>query len=154
MRRPQLQQLAGLLLMLFAASLLPVLLLSLSDHETRSVAWASFAALTAAAGLALWWPERHGIQRLRARDGFIVVALFWVLLSLLSAVPFYVLLDLTLDEALFEAVSGFTTTGATVLSGLDRMPISILYYRNQLQWLGGIGMIVSAVAILPSHCSW
>ncbi|MCB1747094.1 MAG: potassium transporter [Gammaproteobacteria bacterium] len=149
MRRPQLQQLAGLLLMLFAASLLPVLLLSLSDHETRSVAWASFAALTAAAGLALWWPERHGIQRLRARDGFIVVALFWVLLSLLSAVPFYVLLDLTLDEALFEAVSGFTTTGATVLSGLDRMPISILYYRNQLQWLGGIGMIVSAVAILP-----
>jgi trk system potassium uptake protein TrkH len=88
-------------------------------------------------------------MRLRARDGFAIVVLFWVATSFLGAVPLVLSLDLTPGSALFEVVSGLTTTGATVLSGLDSLPQSINYYRLQLHWIGGIGVIVLAVAILP-----
>lgn len=102
-------------------------------------------------GLVIWWPVRHEKRELRLRDGFLVVALFWIVLGLFGAVPF-LLVDypqMTFTNAVFESVSGLTTTGATVLSDLQTLPKSILFYRQQLQWFGGLGIIVLAVAVLP-----
>ncbi|MEQ8492881.1 MAG: potassium transporter TrkG, partial [Gammaproteobacteria bacterium] len=149
MRPSQFRQLTGLLLLLYSGSLVPVLAVSALDVHPRPLPWLGIALGAASVGALLWWPERHGSYRLRARDGFIVVTLFWLMLSLLSALPLGLLLHVGPADAVFEAVSGFTTTGATVLANLDHTPPSLLYYRHQLQWLGGIGMIVSAIAILP-----
>jgi len=149
MRLGQLRQVTGFLLTMYASSLVPVTVLALATDDAATLGWSAFAAVTGIGGVLLWWPQRREIERLRARDGFVIVSMFWIVLSTLSALPLFAFLDLDLPAALFEAVSGFTTTGATVLSELDDMPAAILYYRQQLQWLGGIGMIVSAVAILP-----
>lgn len=149
MQVTQIRQVTGLLLLMYAASLVPVVAIATLDDAPRPLVWLIIAAAAAALGFALWWPQRRTVHRLRARDGFVVVAMFWVLLSLLSALPLIILLHVDVSDALFEAVSGFTTTGATVLDNLDQTPHSLLYYRHQLQWLGGIGMIVSAVAVLP-----
>ena len=103
------------------------------------------------AGVVIWFPARKHTRDLRLRDGFLVVALFWVVLGMAGAAPL-VLSDkphLSITDAVFEAVSGFTTTGATVITGLDSLPHSVQYYRQQIQWLGGIGMVVLAVALLP-----
>ena len=76
------------------------------------------------------------------RDGFVVTVFFWLVLSTFGTLPFMLsdALHLSFIDALFESISGLTTTGATVISGLDNLPKSILYYRQQLQWLGGIGI--------------
>lgn len=86
---------------------------------------------------------------LRNRDGFVLVALMWLSISLIGAVPFVLCLGMPVADAIFESASGFTTTGATTLIGLDELPRSILLYRQEIQWLGGIGVIVSALALLP-----
>jgi trk system potassium uptake protein TrkH len=91
--------------------------------------------------------RRH---ELRLSDGFLVVALFWVVLGLAGALPFMLVEELRLSptNAIFESISGLTTTGATVILGLYDLSKSILFYRQQLQWLGGMGIIVLAVAVL------
>ena len=88
---------------------------------------------------------------LKTRDGFLVVTLFWTVLGSFGSFPFMFTesLNMSVTDSFFESISGLTTTGATVLSGLDELPRSILYYRQQLQWLGGMGIIAIAVAILP-----
>ena len=103
------------------------------------------------AGLCLWIPVNNTQQEMRIRDGFLITALFWFVLGLFGALPFLLteLLHLSIAEAVFESVSGLTTTGATVIADLSQLPKSILFYRQQLQWLGGIGIVVIAVAILP-----
>jgi trk system potassium uptake protein TrkH len=104
-----------------------------------------------AAGLVCWLPVRRERRELRLRDGFLVVASFWTVLGSFGAAPLYFddSLSLSITDAVFESISGLTTTGATILTGLDALPKSILYYRQQLQWLGGMGIIVLAVAVLP-----
>ena len=94
---------------------------------------------------------RNVHRDLRLRDGFLVVAVFWFFLGLAGATPLLIsdVPALSFTDAVFEAVSGFTTTGATVIVGLDDLPKSILYYRQQIQWFGGMGIIVLAVALLP-----
>ncbi len=145
------QRILGLLLMIFSITMLPPLAVSLYYGDGN---WEPFVdALVAllAAGTLIWWPVRKQRRELRLRDGFLVVALFWVVLGLAGAAPL-VLSDrpeLSLTDAVFESVSGFTTTNATTLVGLDYLPPSVLYYRQQVQWLGGIGMVVLAVALLP-----
>lgn len=145
------QKVLGLLLMLFSLTMLPALGVSLFYDDG---AWRAFSlcfAMTLTAGLLAWLPVRKRERELRLRDGFLVVASFWVVLGLFGALPLYLserpAMDLT--DAIFESMSGLTTTGATVISGLDSLPRSILYYRQQLQWLGGMGIIVLAVAVLP-----
>jgi len=87
---------------------------------------------------------------LTRRDGFIIVALVWVLFSILGALPFWVIgINQSFVDSLFESVSGLTTTGATILSQLDTQPHAILFWRSILQWLGGMGIIVLAIAIIP-----
>ena len=139
----------GVLLLLFATAVLPALAISAwyDDHELEHLVYV--VAMSFGAGATLWWPLRHRKVQLRRQDGFIVVGLFWTCMSIVSALPFLYKPHLDLPSAVFEAVSAITTTGATVILGLDQLPPSILFWRQELQWLGGIGVIVSAVAIVP-----
>lgn len=103
------------------------------------------------AGLAFWYPNRANKGELRAREGFLIVVLFWTVLASFSAIPLLLLEEpnLSVADAFFESFSGLTTTGATILTHIDGLPHALLFYRQQLQWLGGMGIIVLAVAVLP-----
>ena len=141
----------GVLLILFSTAMLPPLFLSLIAQDGIESAFAMGLAATLFAGVALWLPTRNLSRDLNIRDGFMVTALFWVVLGLFGAIPLWLVSDLGLTPiaAIFESISGLTTTGATVITGLDDLPQSVLFYRQLLQWLGGIGIIVLAVAVLP-----
>lgn len=145
------QRILGLLLALFSLTMLPPAALSwwMDDGALRSFLIAFFLVL--AVGLALWIPVRKIRREMRVRDGFLIVVAFWVALGISGSVPLALDQDLSfsLTDSVFESVSGLTTTGATVITGIDLLPPSILFYRQQLQWLGGMGIIVLAVAILP-----
>ncbi|WP_291993516.1 potassium transporter TrkG [Candidatus Accumulibacter sp. ACC003] len=105
--------------------------------------------LTVGTGLGLWYVTRRETRDLTIRDGFLMVALVWTVLPVYAALPLVLQLGLSFTDGYFEAVSGLTTTGATVVTGLDTLPVSINFWRTQLVWLGGMGLIVLAVAILP-----
>ncbi len=141
----------GLLLMLFSLTLVPPAIISLVYADNTLHAWMIAFSIIFIVGLMVWVPFFKNQQDLRTRDGFLITALFWIVLGLAGALPFILSqsTQLSVVDAVFESVSGLTTTGATVITGLDHLPKSILFYRQQLQWLGGIGIIVIAVAILP-----
>jgi trk system potassium uptake protein len=146
------QQVLGTLLMVFSLSMLPPLVVSWWYDDGASRAFLQGLWITLASGAALWWPVRRHQPELKVRDGFLVTVVLWTVLSLYGAIPFHVTNVgwPSFVDALFESVSGLTTTGATVIPhGLDDMPRSLLYYRAQLHWLGGMGIIVLAVAVLP-----
>ncbi|MGB5261191.1 MAG: TrkH family potassium uptake protein [Gammaproteobacteria bacterium] len=145
------QRLLGALLMLFSATMLPPILVSLLYKDAQQMVFLEDMVLLLIAGCLLWIPARHCRDELRVRDGFLFVTLFWLVLGLAGALPFASAASphLPLADAVFESFSGLTTTGATVITGLDKLPPSILFYRQQLQWLGGMGIIVLAVAIMP-----
>ncbi len=145
------QRVLGLLLMMFSVTMLPPIAISLLFDDQSLLSFLEGFALTMLAGLLLWAPVRNQKKEMRLRDGFVVVAAFWTVLGTFGAAPLYFddSMSLTLTDAIFESMSGLTTTGATILTGLDTLPRSILYYRQQLQWLGGMGIIVLAVAVLP-----
>jgi len=151
MRIKAVQQILGLLLMLFSLTMLPPVFISAWYRDGSGAAFTAGFLVTLLTGLCIWGPARRESRELRTRDGFLVVAGFWTLLGLFGAAPLVIAEQprLSLTEAVFEAVSGITTTGATVIVGLDSLPPAILYYRAQLQWLGGMGIVVLAVAILP-----
>ena len=144
-------QLTGILLILFSFTFLTPVLVALLYNETTAPEFATAFLITAVSGLALWIPFSRSPRELRGGDGFLVTALFYLGLGLFGAIPLYLNTEagLTFSDAAFESMSGLTTTGATVMVGLDSLPKSILFYRQQLQWLGGIGIIVLAVAIFP-----
>ncbi len=145
------QRILGLLLTVFSFTLMPPFIVALMAQDGAAVAFASAFALTLGVGIISWLPVRKVRRELRLRDGFIVVVMFWFVLSAIGALPFILAEHphLSLTDAMFESVSGLTTTGATVITNLEELPLSILYYRQQLQWLGGMGIIVLAVAVLP-----
>jgi trk system potassium uptake protein TrkH len=145
------QQILGLLLMLFSLTMLPPVLVSAYYQDGSAAAFVLGFLVTLASGLIVWAPVRWQSRELRTRDGFLVVAGFWTLLGLFGGAPllFAEVPRMSVTDAVFEAVSGLTTTGATVLIGLDSLPPAILYYRAQLHWLGGMGIVVLAVAVLP-----
>ena len=151
MRFAVVQRILGMLLMMFSVSMLPPVA-GLVVLRRRLVARVRLRFRCHGRGR---FPRvAAGAQRQarpRLRDGFGIVAGFWVVLGSFGAAPliFSTEPSMTITDAVFEAISGLTTTGATVLSGLDDLPKSILYYRQQLQWLGGMGIIVLAVAVLP-----
>lgn len=141
----------GLLLMLFSMAMLPPLLVSFIYADGAHLAFITAMLLIFSIGFTLWLPLRSIRQDLRTRDGFIIAAMFWLTLGLAGTLPFMLakMPGLSFADAFFESVSGWSTTGATVISGLEQLPKSILWYRQQLQWFGGMGIIVLAVAILP-----
>jgi trk system potassium uptake protein TrkH len=142
-------QLFGILLLLYSLGFIPSIGIALLYGDGQWDIFAESLLITAMAGLVLWYPNIKQASELSVRDGFLVVTLFWVLLGVVGSLPFILGLHLGVTDAIFESVSGFTTTGATVVVGLDQLPPSILYHRQQIQWLGGMGIIVLAVAILP-----
>lgn len=129
----------------------PPLIISLFSSDGTTGPFFSAFALILSIGLLLWFPVRNIKDELRLRDGFVVVVLFWVGLGITGSVPLILsdTPDLSITDAIFESISGLTTTGATIIVGIDYLPKSILFYRQELQWLGGMGIIVLAVAILP-----
>ena len=145
------QRILGVLLMVFSLTMLPPLAISLWVADGAVIGFTDAFILTLGLGLGIWLPVRHKRQELRVRDGFLVVVLFWSVLGLTGSLPFLLAesSNMSITDSVFESVSGLTTTGATVIVGIDELPMSILYYRQQLQWLGGMGIIVLAVAVLP-----
>ncbi|MEI2646096.1 MAG: TrkH family potassium uptake protein [Candidatus Competibacter sp.] len=142
----------GLLMILFSTTMLPPMGVAWwYDGYEVVLPFAKAMGTMLGLGLLCWLPVCRYKPDLRNRDGFAVVVAFWFLLSLIGALPFMLSTNphMRLVDAVFETVSGLTTTGATVLSGLDAMPKAIVYYRAQLNFLGGMGVIVLAVALLP-----
>ncbi len=145
------QRILGILLMLFSLTMLPPVLVSVIYSDGAAAEFLIAFVLILMAGGVSFVTVRDHRRELRLRDGFMVVVLFWFVLGVTGSIPFALAErpHLTLTDAVFESISGLTTTGATVIVGLDDLPKSILYYRQQLQWLGGMGIIVLAVAVLP-----
>jgi len=138
------------MLVAFSVLLLVPMALAFGYHDDARYAYNEAFVITLVCGAALWFVTRRERRELEIRDGFLLVTLVWAVLPAFGALPFLVYFDnLGFTDAYFEALSGLTTTGATVLSGLDQLPPSINFWRAQLQWVGGMGIIVLAVAILP-----
>lgn len=145
------QRILGVIILLSSLTKLPPALLALAwgEPETPQVFFGSFL-VSFLIGLALWLPVRRVNYEMRLRDGFLIVTMTWIFASLVSALPFvHGPPHLSYTHAIFEATSGLTTTGATVIIGLDDLPHSVLFYRQLLQFLGGMGIVILAVAILP-----
>ena len=100
-------------------------------------------------GLFLWLLSRGTLKEIRITEGFVITILFWFVLGMIGSIPF-VLSGITIVDSVFESISGVTTTGATVLTALEDLPKSLLIYRQLLQWIGGMGLIILVVAIMPS----
>lgn len=145
------QRIVGVFLMGFSPTMLPPAAVALIYGDGALEPFLYTFIGTLAAGVLLWLPYRHDRRELRTREGFLVVTLFWVVLSGVSSLPFHFAAEphLPFADAVFEAVSGLTTTGATVIVGIDDLPHAILWYRQQLHWIGGLGVAVIALAILP-----
>ena len=141
----------GLLVALLSVTMLPPALVSLFYRDGGGVPFLMAFLFCLITGGIFWYANRNEKGELRAREGFLIVVLFWLVLASFSAIPL-ILLDepnFSLADAIFESFSGLTTTGATILNNIDGLPHSVLFYRQQLQWLGGMGIIVLAVAVLP-----
>ncbi|WP_174875114.1 TrkH family potassium uptake protein [Vogesella oryzae] len=146
---PILQVLSKLILLYSLLFLIPCAV-SWAFHDNTASDFAYSALAGGAAGSLLWLLTRRFERELKPRDGFILVALLWLTFAVMSAVPLWLYIPgMSFTNAFFEAMSGLTTTGATLIPGLDRLPPAINFWRHFLNWVGGMGIIVLAVAILP-----
>lgn len=139
----------GLMTSLLGLAMVPSALIDLADGQEN---WAIFAVSAFGSlflGVSLALMAGTGDNRTGPREAFLLTVLVWIVLPFAAAVPF-VFAGHSWTDALFESMSGLTTTGSTVFTGLDAMPRGILLWRGILQWIGGIGIIVTAIAILPS----
>lgn len=119
-------------------------------HDGTARHFAHSALAGGVGGSLLWLLTRRFERELKPRDGFILVVLLWITFALMSAIPMLLYVPgLSFTDGFFEAISGLTTTGSTVLSGLERLPPAINFWRHFINWVGGMGIIVLAVAILP-----
>ncbi|WP_226570704.1 TrkH family potassium uptake protein [Mangrovibacter yixingensis] len=143
--------LCGFLVLLYSLSMIPPMLLALIDKDRSLFAFLTTFACFSVLGGFCWVTTRQENVQLKTQDGFIIIVLFWLLFSLISAMPLWLndSLHISLADALFEGVSGITTTGASIFNNVSLLPRSILYYRAQLNFIGGLGVIVLAVAVLP-----
>jgi trk system potassium uptake protein TrkH len=140
----------GLVILIFSFSMLAPLVTALFAHDAAQYAFDESFAVTLIAGFALWLAGRRWRRELKVRDGFLLVLLVWTGLPAFATLPFLIYAPaMSFTDAYFETISGLTTTGATVMSGLDALPPSLNLWRHLLNWLGGMGIIVLAVAILP-----
>jgi trk system potassium uptake protein len=139
----------GLLLAVISAALLPPAAISFvyDDGHQAFYVWAIGAGTSLGTAGMFLIPKVE--RTLQTRDGFLIVALAWFLVSALGSIPFMAVGGFDWVTAVFESASGFTTTGATAIVGLNELPLSLLFFRQEIQWLGGIGVIVAAIALLP-----
>lgn len=140
----------GVILCIEAAFMLPPLLLALADGDASALR--GFAAAIAAV-LAVGVPcglIKSKDRPLGARDGFVTVALAWIIISLFGAIPFYASGVIgSVSDAVFETISGFSTTGATIIDDVEAAPRAILLWRSITNWIGGMGVLVFLLAIAP-----
>ena len=150
-RTATVQRILGFLIAGSSMMMIPPALVSWWYHDGTANLFLVSAGILFITGMAIFMPVRHVHEELRLRDGFLVVTACWLALTLVGAVPFLLLThpEISYVDAVFESMSGLTTTGATILTNIDELPRGVLYYRQQLQWLGGLGIVVLAVAILP-----
>jgi len=139
----------GMIIMLFGLTMLAPLILSYVVDDGAQAVYDESFALTMLCGAFLWYRYRRCKRELSIRDGFLMVVLVWTVLPAFAAIPLMLQLGISHTDAYFETVSGLTTTGATVLTNIDQLPMSINLWRHQLVWVGGMGLIVLAIAILP-----
>lgn len=138
-----------MLITLGLGMLVPAIADAVSDEADAQVFLIS-SGVTVFAGIALFLASRSATPELSLRQAFILTTMSWIVIAAFGALPFmFSELNLSYTDAFFEAMSGVTTTGATVITGLDSAPPGILLWRAILQWLGGIGIVVTAVAVLP-----
>ena len=152
MKFPYTTRILGTLLMLFSfAQIFPGFLAYFFEERNFVYNFIVTGFVTFLIGCFLFFLASEKNGDLRTKDGFIITIFFWTVLGFFGSIPFYLaeLEGVSYIDSLFESISGLTTTGATVLVGLDDMPKSLLFYRQLLQWLGGMGIIVLAVAVLP-----
>jgi trk system potassium uptake protein TrkH len=141
--------LGGMLMFFSVTYLMPIASAVIYDDGTL-IDFIDAMTISFAAGFILWFGTRRHKRELKPRDGFLLVTLAWILMAGIATLPLLLVIDdLSFTDAYFETMSGLTTTGATVLSGLDKLPPSINLWRHELNWVGGMGIIVLAVAILP-----
>ncbi|NIP76245.1 MAG: potassium transporter TrkH, partial [Xanthomonadales bacterium] len=141
----------GRLVIVLGASMMVPFLLDLADQNGNAGGFVLAAFLTLTAGLALTLSTRtgdtHGLTRPQA---FLLTVIVWVILPIFGALPFvFGAPAASYTDAYFEAMSGLTTTGATVFSGLDEAPRGMLLWRALLQWFGGVGIVIVAIVFLP-----
>lgn len=140
----------GLMLMVFSLTYLLPIATSLITFDGTALLFIEDMLFTIGAGAALWLATRKYECDLKSKDGFILVVLVWIGMAAFATFPLISYIEgLSFTDAYFEAMSGLTTTGSTVLAGLDQLPPAINLWRHELNWLGGMGIIVLAVAILP-----
>ena len=140
----------GLMLVVFSAAYLMPITASWIYHDGSTVDFALAMAMTFAAGCIMWLLTRSYKQELSIRHGYLLVVTMWTAMPAFATLPLLLVIDgLSFTDAYFETMSGLTTTGATVLTGLDDLAPAINIWRHELNWLGGMGIIVLAVAILP-----
>lgn len=135
--------------MMFGLTMLSPLILSYVLDDGAQAVYDEIFLLTVSSGFFLWYRYKNHRRDLNVRDGFLLVVLVWTVLPIFAAFPFMFHLNMSHTDAYFEAVSGLTATGATVISGLADLPESINLWRHQMMWFGGMGLIVLAVAVLP-----
>lgn len=147
--RPVFLVIGVLLATLGVAMLIPVLIDVGHDHPDWIVFFAS-SLITVFVGVTMWFTCRGAAARLGLREAFVLTSFVWIVAAGFAALPLYWSdLDLSYTDAYFEAMSGLTTTGSTVIVGLDHAPPGLLFWRSILQWLGGLGIVLMAVAVLP-----
>ncbi len=140
----------SVLVVIFSLAMLLPLGVSFMYGDAARRAYYEAVLITFVSGATLWGVTRSSQADLQTRDGFLLVALVWTVLPAFATLPLLIYMpELNFTDAYFETVAALTTTGSTVLSGLDKLPPSVNFWRCELQWLGGMGTIVLAVAVLP-----
>jgi len=138
----------GLLLIMFGMSFVVPLAVAIFYGDSLIAVFGLGMSILVLLGFLSWFFTKDNKQELSLSDGFVITVLFWLVLSVSGSIPF-VLFGFSVVDSFFESMSGITTTGATVIAGLDDLPRSLLIYRQLLQWLGGMGLIVLAIAVMP-----
>ncbi|QID19644.1 TrkH family potassium uptake protein [Nitrogeniibacter mangrovi] len=140
----------GLIVLIFGLLMGIPLALSWFSDDSALAAHNQAMLITCAVGVALWAGTRKGRRELRVHDSFLLVALTWAGLPVFAALPLWLYMpDMSFTDAYFEATAGLTATGATVMAGVDALPVSITFWRALLHWIGGLGVLVLAAAVLP-----
>ncbi|NNF36334.1 MAG: TrkH family potassium uptake protein [Saprospiraceae bacterium] len=140
----------GVLLILLGGIMLTSLIFSLGIDQECTNAILKASITSSGIGAIIWWFSKGGNKRIGKREGYLIVACGWLSISIFSALP-YLFSDIfpSATDAIFESVSGLTTTGATVLNDIEVIPHGLLFWRSLTQWIGGMGIIVLTVAIFP-----
>ena len=138
----------SILVAFFSLSLLVPLVVSFIFDDGSSNIFITTFLLIFIPSIIAWQLTKESKEEMGVKEGFVIITLFWIVLSLVGSMPFY-LYGMSFVDSFFESMSGITTTGATVISGLNNMPESVLFYRQLLQWMGGMGLIVLAIAVMP-----